>query len=401
MKCLIQTVGFFKKNIITKVFTLLIFTFIFSLSTYSQLHNIGDKTITLIDSDRNNRPIETHFYYPATTNGQNTNFANGSFPLLVFGHGFVMSYTSYQWLIDSLVPRGYILAFAATEGGFSPSHQNFALDLKFINSFLKQENNNFNSFFYQKLNNESAIMGHSMGGGSAFLASEFNTEITCMISFAAANTNPSSINAAANINVPILMFIGENDGVTPPLSHQIPMYNSYAGPCKTRITILGGGHCFFANPNTFCSIGEASTSPQPTISREQQIYQTFYLLLPYLDFMLKNDIGAGSIFLDRLNYNTKISFERDCNNAKIDDSSNKNLNFKIFPNPSNQKISVSISNIELPVFLCIYDFSGKELIKTQMKHNCETINIENLNPGNYIVKVFNENFQLSEVIIKN
>ena len=37
----------------------------------------------------------------------------------------------------------------------------------------------------------SAIMGHSMGGGASFLATENYTAITTMVSFAAANTNPS------------------------------------------------------------------------------------------------------------------------------------------------------------------------------------------------------------------
>jgi pimeloyl-ACP methyl ester carboxylesterase len=28
------------------------------------------------------------------------------------------------------------------------------------------------------------------------------------------------------VTVPVLMFIGENDGVTPPAQHQLPMFDS-------------------------------------------------------------------------------------------------------------------------------------------------------------------------------
>jgi len=59
-------------------------------------------------------------------------------------------------------------------------------------------------------------MGHSMVGGSSFLAAENYTNFTALINFAAATTNPSSITAASHVTVPLLMFIGENDGVAPP-----------------------------------------------------------------------------------------------------------------------------------------------------------------------------------------
>jgi len=206
---------------------------------FGQTYKVGHKQVTYTDPARNNRSIQTEIYYPANTAGDNVAIASGQFPVLVFGHGFVMGWDAYQWLWDSIVPKGYIMAFPRTEGSISPSHSNFGLDLRFLNEKFKTENTTSASFFYQHIANTSAIMGHSMGGGSSFLAAENYTNFTTLINFAAATTNPSSITAASHVTVPLLMFIGENDGVAPPATHQIPMFDSCASSCKTRITIKG------------------------------------------------------------------------------------------------------------------------------------------------------------------
>ncbi len=135
----------------------------------AQNYPIGHKQFNFVDPARN-RTIQTEVYYPATSAGDNTPFANGQFPLLVFGHGFAMSWDSYEWLWDSIVPKGYIMAFPRTEGSVipAPDHEAFGLDLKFLNDFILSEGNNSSSFFYQHIIGTSAIMGHSMGGGSSF-----------------------------------------------------------------------------------------------------------------------------------------------------------------------------------------------------------------------------------------
>lgn len=277
----------------------------------AQNYFVGHKQYNFVDPARS-RTIQTEVYYPATSTGDNTPFANGQFPVLVFGHGFVMAWDSYQWLWNSIVPRGYIMVFPRTEGSITPSHSAFGEDLKFLNDFLLSEGNNGSSDFYQHILGTSSIMGHSMGGGSSFLAAANNTNLTTLINFAAAETNPSAIAAAANISVPALVFYGVNDGVCPPADHQIPMYNALASACKTRIGIIGGGHCYFADYNFNCSFGEGTTNPQPTITREEQHQIISQLLFPYLDFMLKGDAAAEQIYYQRLNSLNTIVFKRNC-----------------------------------------------------------------------------------------
>jgi dienelactone hydrolase len=104
-------------------------------------------------------------------------------------------------------------------------------------------------------------MGHSMGGGASFLACENNSEPTTMVTFAAANTNPSSIQAAANVHIPTLLFAGEFDCVTPPVQHQYPMYEATASQQKIIIDIYGGGHCYFADYNFFVPLAKLPAFP--------------------------------------------------------------------------------------------------------------------------------------------
>jgi len=305
-----------KKNTLL-LFSILFFVFC-AKSIFAQPYAIGTQTVTYQDPDRNNRSVQTVIYYPATQAGSNMPFVNGDFPLLVFGHGFLMTFDAYDLYWLNLVPLGYILAFPRTEESSSPSHENFGRDLSFLINRIKWESsNNAASFLFGHVGETSALMGHSMGGGASFLGAAQNNNINALVNFAAAETTPSAIAAAANINVPALIFMGTNDGVTPPASHQIPMYNALGSSCKTLLKITGGGHCYFGEQNTACSTGEFFTSPQPTISRAQQHEVIMAFLIPYLDYMLKGNMTAKQAFQDSLNSSTEVSYEQSCTDFDI------------------------------------------------------------------------------------
>lgn len=322
---------------------LLILMGIISLNLYSQNYPIGHKQYNFYDASRN-RSIQTEVYYPATTAGDNQPFASGQFPLLIFGHGFVMSWDAYQNFWELLVPKGYIMAFPRTEGSITPSHSAFGEDLRFLNTYILSQGNDSVSDFYQKLTGTSAIMGHSMGGGSSVLAAANNTNLTALINFAAAETNPSAISAAANVSVPTLMFYGVNDGVAPPANHQLPIYQNLASSCKNIVGIIGGGHCYFANNNFNCSFGESTSNPQPTISRDEQQQIVAQILVPYLDFILKNDAQAEQLYYSRLNTMTSIVFDRSCTMNHDIDVLGFNLPINGCGLTNNQVISINIKN---------------------------------------------------------
>ncbi|MBA3898720.1 MAG: dienelactone hydrolase family protein [Bacteroidetes bacterium] len=306
---------------------------------------VGHTTVTFVDSSRNNRQISTEIFYPAASAGNNTAITEGVFPLITFGHGFVMAWSAYQNFWDLLVPEGYIMAFPTTESGFSPSHSDFGKDLSFI--ITKIQGSGAGTFVPSaSVGATSAIMGHSMGGGSAFLAAEKNPSITTMVSFAAANTNPSSIAASQKVSVPTILFSGVNDCVTPPSQHQDIMYDSTAAAYKTQVNIKGGGHCFFADSNFNCTFGEATCSPSPTITRAAQQSATTDFLKLWLGFYLKNDCQKASEFQDSLVKSPRISYRQSQSIACVTGIKETDLfqnTFKIFPNPFSSQLTLEMN----------------------------------------------------------
>ncbi|MCX6295869.1 MAG: dienelactone hydrolase family protein [Bacteroidetes bacterium] len=292
---------------------ILSFLLFVSVVANAQPFQIGHTQITYTDPARSSRSIQTEIYYPTTTAGTSVPVSAGTFPVIVFGHGFVMTWDAYQNIWEDLVPQGYIVAFPRTEGSISPVHAEFGKDLAFLVTKLQSESaTNAASLFYNHINNKSAIMGHSMGGGSSFLAAASNTAITTMVTFAAANTTPSSIAASANVSVPTLVFSGQNDCVAPPVDHQIKMYDSCGATCKTFISIKGAAHCEFANSNFNCTFGESTCSPTPTITRTQQQDATSDFLKLWLEYYLKDMCNSWNVFNDSLAISPRITHNQSC-----------------------------------------------------------------------------------------
>ena len=260
--------------------------------------SIGSRAITFNDPDRGGRAIPCEVYYPALSAGSSADVAEGAFPVLAFGHGFAMGVGSYGNITTAFVPEGYIVVLPTTEGSLlpAPSHPNFGLDLAFIVGAMQAEGASASSPFFAHVASTSAVMGHSMGGGAAFLAALSEAPITTLVTYAPAETNPSAIAAAAQVDIPALVFAGSQDCVTPPETNQIPMYEALAGACKAYVEITGGGHCNFANSNFNCSFGELTCGGGGSLGRPgQQTVANSYTLL-WLARYLKDDVQAGTEF---------------------------------------------------------------------------------------------------------
>lgn len=371
----------------TKMISALGFLFCW-LSTTAQ--QIGHTTVTFVDSSRGNRQIATEVYYPATAAGDDTPIAAGVFPLITFGHGFVMVWSAYQNFWEALVPEGYILAFPTTEGSIGPNHANFGQDLRFLISHI-QANGAGSSVPSGSVGTTSAIMGHSMGGGSSFLAAENNTAITTMVSFAAANTNPSSITASQQVSVPTLLFSGSNDCVTPPPQHQNLMYDSTAAAYKTQVYITGGGHCYFANNNFNCSFGEATCSPAPAISRAEQQAAVNDFLKPWLAYFLKGDCDKAQEFQDSLASSARITYRQSQSiacPAGIAEGSSAGIDISVYPNPAGEQVNLSLRRGTAESIL-LFDVAGRKVLecKPTIPSSQVSLNLNTLNPGLYFLSV--------------
>ena len=322
---------------------ILILFFLTSGHLFSQPFQVGRASITFIDSSRNNRNIPAEVYYPADMAGENVPISsvnNLKFPVLSFGHGFLMTWDSYMNIWDAVVPEGFIIVFPRTETGFTPSHNEFGKDLAFLLSEMVALGNDNTSFLFNRVDTMNCVMGHSMGGGAAFLAAEFSPIIKTIVTFAPAETNPSAIQAAANLNIPALIFAGSNDCVTPPLTNQKPIYDALQSECKSYISIIGGSHCQMADNNFFCSFGEGTCTPPPAISRAEQHTIINRYLLSWLNSQLKDDCFSGAQFDSLIISDSGISFQKSCelcNTNSILDN-NSNISIEIFPNPFHDSI---------------------------------------------------------------
>ena len=386
-----------KKFILAKIY-LVVILIICSSNIFAQTYNIGHISTDFYDNARN-RNITTEIYYPSDTNGDNVSISLGNFPIIVFGHGFLMSWDSYDNFWNSLVPQGYILCFPTTEMGFAPNHQFFAEDLSFIASKMQMESLDNSSIFYNSVLPKTGILGHSMGGGASFLAAENNPNINTLINFAAAETNPSAISAASNITIPSLIFSGDDDCVAPPINHQNIMFDSLNSNCKTQINIINGGHCYFANENVLCSFGESSCNPSLSILRAEQQSVTNDFLKIWLNYSLKSDQSSFTIFNDSLQSSNRITYSQYCNSMGIEDQ-NKLDEINIYPNPV-----IEILNIDVPLELIdgelvLLNMFGQELQKKIISNKLTEINLSNFESGSYFIFLKKDTLLKKNRIIK-
>ncbi len=298
---------------------------------------IGHTSITFTDPSRNNRPIPTEIYYPADIAGEQVPLATGTFPVISFGHGFVMVWSAYQHFWDTYVPQGYILCFPKTEGTFAPSHTDFAKDLAFLCSAMEAEKTNPSSLFYEHIQPKYCVMGHSMGGGCTVLAHQYNPSlIQCLVTFAAANTNPSAIDVAPEVSVPSLSFAGSYDCITPAAQQALPIYEALdSNACKIYVNVDGASHCQFADANTNCNLGQVlsgCSSPPITAVAQQTLVNN--ILQPWLKVNLKSISGIWTPLMDTLAAQNGFFSLNTCDNALgLHSAQNNGLEMRILTNP--------------------------------------------------------------------
>lgn len=393
-----------------------LFLNILSISVFSQTFQTGTITVTFNDASRTGgygsgggpgRQIQTEIYYPATSAGSNVAVASGSFPVVVIGHGFVMDWTSYDNIYSALSKRGYIVALPRTEGGFSPSHLDFGLDLALVGNKLMQLNvtNTLAPIFIGKVDQKLALAGHSMGGGSSFLAAKNNSSVTCLFNFAAAQTNPTSSDAAKQVLVPTLILGGQSDCVAPAAANQNKMWDSTAANKKFEIIIKNLTHCDFGNGTNFnCTFGQNSSSCPSSVNNVTALNLYMNFVNPFLDFNLKGICSEGNRFMDSLNL-SQVVFSK--NQLGVLGCAPLNLNegqwnekVQVFPNPV--KDIVLIDGIDEAEFkLTVVTILGQAIdVKSSRNGNKLQIDFSDFASGIYIIKLSDQKNSFTKRIIK-
>jgi dienelactone hydrolase len=382
-----------------KIIIAIFFLFV-CINIHAQPYAIGKRAINFTDASRANRVINTDVFYPALIAGNNTNIASGTekFAVIVFGHGFVMPTSAYQWLVDSLVPQGFIVALPNTESSFAPSHENFGRDIAFLCNRIMSLNDSAGNFLINRVLQKSASGGHSMGGGASFLAHNYTTTINAIFNFAAAETTPSAKAAALNINKPSLIFAGSADCIVPDTT-QLKLYNNIPYPCKTFINITNALHCQFGNNDATCSLGQLTNGCNTSSITAPIVFtKTMAFLLPFLNYYLKQNCTSINNFNDAYNNTLGIVKQRTCITDPLGcvntNINNRTVNNKVALMPScimvNQPLKI-LTNQTIKSYT-ILNALGVAVIKNKIINtNAILINTVNLKTGVYFVKLFYNN----------
>ncbi|GAA4273297.1 T9SS type A sorting domain-containing protein [Aquimarina gracilis] len=365
-----------------KVLLSMMSIFFIVCSGIAQDYEISSSSKTFRDSDRRNRRVNARIYYPKITQINQAEAPQGSFPVIVLGHGFVMGSDAYENIYDELVPKGYIVVFVNTEGSFFANHDAYSKDLAFMVNAIQAENTNQSSFLFGIVDDKTALIGHSMGGGAATVAASL-VEVETLVTFAPALLRFDTLTPASLVSEDAIVFSGTADGVTPPQEHHIPIYNNLGSDCKYIINITGGAHCYYANSNFFCDFGENSSSGNIQISRSQQQAITFQFLNSWLDYKLKGDLGAQQTFLVDLSTSEDVTSENTCNNPVAIYEPAK-IELTTFPNPANKVLNIKILDNQTFEKVEFYGQNG-QLVRSSKKNH---IDVSGMKPGHYLAKIY-------------
>ena len=409
---------------------ILIISTCFTLISVAQTFPVGHMSINFKDASRTGgfsisggvamtgtgRNIGTEVYYPATVAGNNQPVANGQFPIVVFGHGFAMTWDSYDNIYNRLAALGYIVLLPRTESSIfpTPNHADFGADLKLLatQGLLLNSTSTPTALatFNGKVLQKSAIGGHSMGAGCSFIAAQNNTTVTCVFNLAAATSNTagtSSVAGASLVTVPLLMISGEKDSVADS-TVQNSHYNPTASTIKFHSIIKDVTHCDFGNGTSgTCTIGQAACSTPSCNATLFNRYMSY--IEPFLAYELKSNCAAGNTFMNLISnpsvdrVGRKIKGSIACSVTGVKEQSFEN-NFTVFPNPTEGKLNVSFSTETVtPISFELYDISGRLVLNEQSSSHktFHEINLEDIERGSYVLVVRFENTKKTFKIIKN
>ncbi|MCK8523652.1 T9SS type A sorting domain-containing protein [Aquimarina sp. D1M17] len=360
------------------LFSILSILFV-AFSGIAQDYDVSSSSKTFRDASRRNRRVNARIYYP---NISRENRSEINFPVIILGHGFVMGSDAYENFYDTLVPRGYIVVFVNTEGSFFANHDAYSKDLAFMVAAIQAENNNSGSVLSGIVDDKTALIGHSMGGGAATVAASM-VEVETLVTFAPALLRFDTLTPASNVSEDAIVFSGTADGVTPPDEHHIPIYSNLGSSCKYLINITGGAHCYYANSNFFCDFGENSSSGDIQITRAQQQATTFQFLNSWLDYKLKGNTNAQQSFLIDLATSGDITSENTCDNPQVTYEP-ETVAIQTFPNPTNKLLNIKIANDYELSKVEFYNQTGR------LVHSSSTnqVDVSKLRPGHYLTKIY-------------
>lgn len=300
---------------------------------------------SVVDSSRMDRVILLDVRLPSE--------GEDAWPWIVFGHGFVMPPSDYDDLAWGLAASGYAVVMVNTETGFAPSHADFGLDLAYVVNHAASEAEGLEGL----LSDRVALMGHSMGGGAAWLAaSQLGSSVDALVGLAPAETSPSAVATGEGVLAPVLVLSGSSDAITTPEVHHHPLFEAASNAwCKAFVNLVNGGHCGFADAGTLCDLGEIAF---PGMTRFDQQAHSLACIQFWLDAHLGEVPGALDSLEVYADSESDVELDLSCDTQAVSPNW-QNQRLVVGPNPSTNVLQIwPLPNAHL---LHAYDLWGREL----------------------------------------
>jgi dienelactone hydrolase len=214
--------------------------------------------------------------------------------VVAFGHGYQARVDYYESTLAHLASWGIVVIAPRSAGELLPDHAAFADDLLSALDWVVAEAGGRGGDWPGKPVDPEALglSGHSMGGGAALLAAARDPAIRAVATLAAAESDPSAIDAAATIAAPVLFLAAADDAITPLVEHQRPMFEAKAsGPAQLR-TIVGASHCGFLDVETVLL---RLVCDEAAIGAEEQRHLTRAVLTAWLRYELAGDGSVANL----------------------------------------------------------------------------------------------------------
>lgn len=235
-----------------------------------------------------NRLFKATVYYPGVSQGQAQDLDLDGTPYasVVFGHGFSMNRSRYDFYGQHLATHGYVVVLMNFKDLFT---QNQVSDMRACLDWLEDQNADPSSWLSGALDIDMmGVSGHSMGGGVSLAATAVDPRIDACVPLAPV-VETAALEAAL---APTILLGGDRDGIIPLKDMRDP-WLAAAIPPTEFITIWGANHNQFMDVSYFW---EDLLDGVPTITRsEQQRIANFYSTAAY-GYYLKG-IGAYRSYL--------------------------------------------------------------------------------------------------------
>jgi alpha-beta hydrolase superfamily lysophospholipase len=156
---------------------------------------VGVVTVDAVDPSRGDRTLATEIWYPARSEGRETEPLPRAYPLVLMAHGFCGSRLNYEYLTTHLASWGFVVAAPdftglthddCAPGPPSGSPDDWGPDLSFVCRTLHDTGGPLAKYARHVRGFATGLVGHSLGGFGVVEAAKIDQAFTAVVPLAPA-----------------------------------------------------------------------------------------------------------------------------------------------------------------------------------------------------------------------